>query len=118
MAAAQMEGQSIVTSVVGPIGQSVADLQMLMKTLVNTRPWEQDPMLVPLPWRGGKHAEVQQRSKSTGLVFGVMWWDGAVMPHPPIRRAMEELVTKLKQGGHEVGEFETQLRLAQEFMMP
>lgn len=99
---AQMEGQNIVPSVVGPIGHSPSDLQLMVEMLLNAKPWEHDPTVVPLPWQGEKQAEVQRRARSPGLCFGVMWWDGVVAPHPPIQRVMEEIVAKLKEKGHEV----------------
>jgi amidase len=46
--------------------------------------------------------EVHIRAKSQGLSFGMLKFDGVVMPHPPVLRAMDELKAKLQAAGHEV----------------
>ena len=97
-----MEGQNIVASVIGPIAHSPSDLQLLVKALVDLKPWEHDPAVVPLPWRGEEQAELWCRTRTSGLCFGVMAWDGVVMPHPPIQRVINETVAKLRAKGHEV----------------
>ena len=97
-----MEGQNIIVSVVGPIAHSSSDLQLMMETLLGSKPWEYDPVVIPLPWRGEEQAEVRRRARTSGLCFGVMRWDGVIKPHPPIRRAIEKTVAKLRAEGHEV----------------
>lgn len=89
-----MEGQNIVASVIEPIAHSPSDLKLMVETLLNVKPWERDPGVVPLPWRSEEQAEVRRRAAESRLCFGVMRWDGVVMPHPPIQRAVEETVAK------------------------
>lgn len=64
-----------------------------MKTVLTFKPWLQDPALIPLPWRD----EEFNFSASGGrkLKVGVMWSDGIVKPHPPIQRALQEVVNGL-----------------------
>jgi Asp-tRNA(Asn)/Glu-tRNA(Gln) amidotransferase A subunit family amidase len=62
-----------------------------MSTYCNSAPWQNDPSLVPLPWRDIK--------LPTKLKIGVMWNDGVVTPHPPVRRALEEVVSTLRAQG-------------------
>ncbi|GKT96800.1 LOW QUALITY PROTEIN: acetamidase [Colletotrichum tofieldiae] len=62
-----------------------------MSTYCNAEPWQQDTSLAPLPWR-----EVKLPTK---LKIGVMWNDGIVMPHPPVRRALEEVTSALRAHG-------------------
>jgi amidase len=35
------------------------------------------------------------------VVIGVMYWDEVVKPHPPIQRALKEVVEKLRRKGQE-----------------
>lgn len=42
-----------------------------------------------------------QEILSRPLTIGVIWDDGVVRVHPPIRRALDHLVEKLKAAGHE-----------------
>ena len=65
-----------------------------MKIVIAAQPWLIDPSLVPLPWRDEKvnHQDIGSRT----LRIGVMWHDGVVKPHPPISRALKEVVDKLK----------------------
>lgn len=39
---------------------------------------------------------------SRPLTIGVIWDDGVVKVHPPIRRALDDLVERLKSAGHEI----------------
>ena len=43
-----------------------------------------------------------QEILSRPLTVGVIWDDGVVRVHPPIRRALDHLVEKLKSAGHEI----------------
>ncbi|CDH10027.1 related to Putative amidase PB8B6.03 [Zygosaccharomyces bailii ISA1307] len=92
-------GQEVIPSVIGPLATSLGDVEMLMKVIVNSHAWEQDPKLVPLEWRDVSAIENQK------LRFGVMWSDGFITPHPPITRALKETVEALKKAGHEVIEW-------------
>ncbi|KAL8972015.1 MAG: hypothetical protein Q9183_000771 [Haloplaca sp. 2 TL-2023] len=102
----QMEGQNIVPSVIGPIGHSPSDLGLMMKTLLSSKPWISDPNVISLPWRPDVTEEVSSQAADRKLKFGVMRWDGIVMPHPPIKRVLEETVIKLRSTGFEVVEWD------------
>lgn len=92
-------GQEVIPSVIGPLATSLGDVEMLMKVIVDSHAWEQDPKVVPLEWRDVSAIENQK------LRFGVMWSDGFITPHPPITRALKETVEALKKAGHEVIEW-------------
>ncbi|EKG12800.1 Amidase [Macrophomina phaseolina MS6] len=94
-----MDGQNSVLSVVGPLAGSVAGLRMLVKAILSTSPWDEDPMVVEIPWREEKEKAVAGKEK---LVFGVIRDDGVVGVTPPIKRAINIAVEKLKAAGHEV----------------
>ena len=86
-------GQIGVLATVGPMGRSVRDLKLLCEVASADEPWFKDPKTFFKPWVS---ATAPKR-----LTLGVMWWDGIVMPHPPLRRAMSATVEKLRLAGHE-----------------
>lgn len=53
-----------------------------------------DVSCVPVPWR-----DVPQTTEK--LTFGLLMDDEVVTPHPPVVRALNETVEKLKAAGHE-----------------
>jgi amidase len=53
-----------------------------------------DTASMPVPWR-----EVDRSGQK--LAFGLWEFDGTVMPHPPILRALRESAEKLRKAGHE-----------------
>lgn len=81
----------------GPIVKSMADVKMMSKFLVDSKPWESDPNVVPLPWRSQ-----DSYSSTDKITVGVIKFDGAVMPHPPVLRAIDLAVERLRLDGHEV----------------
>ena len=97
-----MEGQTVIPSVIGPISHSPSDLSFMMKILLDSKPWERDPNVIPLPWRSDVDEEVRASGKDKKRKFGVMQWDGMVMPHPPIQRVLQETVEKLRGEGSKV----------------
>lgn len=78
----------------GPVCHSMADLKLLTRVLTD---WDQaryDTAAMPVPWR-----EVDKSSEK--LTFGLWEFDGVVMPHPPILRAMRQTAERLVAEGHE-----------------
>ncbi|KAF2657724.1 amidase [Lophiostoma macrostomum CBS 122681] len=107
-----MDGQNSVLSVVGPLGTSVAGLRLVIKALLERRPWLYDPLVLELPWRDELEREVSEVTGKVGdagmvgkLCFGVFESDGIVGPTPPVRRAVKIVVEKLKELGHVVVEW-------------
>uniref|UniRef100_A0A060SXN6 amidase n=1 Tax=Blastobotrys adeninivorans TaxID=409370 RepID=A0A060SXN6_BLAAD len=89
--------QITIPGTAGPICRTLEDVKLLSKFLIDVEPWNNDPNVVPIPWRDVKAPEK--------LTVGVLRFDGTVMPHPPVLRAIDESVEKLKAAGHEVYEF-------------
>ncbi|KAH6675066.1 putative amidase [Halenospora varia] len=80
----------------GPVCHSVEDLKTFTKVInVHGTVAQYDPLIVPIPWR-----EVQLPSRKQS--FALWEFDGVVMPHPPILRALRESAQKLISAGHEV----------------
>lgn len=78
----------------GPVCHSMADLKLLTRTLTAWPQARYDPTCIPTVWR-----DVDKSTEK--LAFGLWEFDGAVMPHPPILRALRQTADKLRQAGHE-----------------
>ncbi len=80
----------------GPIAHNIDTIEAFMKGMLSGRPWELDMSCPPVPWR----AELA-RCPERKLKIGYYTDDGVVKVQPPIQRAVEETVEKLKAAGHE-----------------
>ena len=87
---------------VGPMARSLVSLLQATKAVIDSEPWKLDPRCIALPWR----SEVYYELKSRPLTIGVIWDDGVVNIHPPIRRALESLISRLSAAGHEILDWE------------
>ncbi|KAL8650323.1 MAG: hypothetical protein Q9226_005196 [Calogaya cf. arnoldii] len=96
-----MDGQNSVLSVVGPLAPSISTLQLLVKSLLSREPWLHDPLVHDMPWRN-ERAVIPQDQK---LSFAVLRHDGVVSLHPPVKRALETVVQKLENQGHNIIEW-------------
>ncbi|EXJ88081.1 hypothetical protein A1O1_05009 [Capronia coronata CBS 617.96] len=92
------EGQESIRCVIGPLTRSIDDVDLVMSSVLEQRPWEKELSLVPLPWKAVK--------KSSDITVGVMWNDGIVNPQPPMQRALKTTVEKLIAAGVKVVDFE------------
>ncbi|KAF2750226.1 amidase [Sporormia fimetaria CBS 119925] len=92
-----MAGADHVESVLGPLSTSLSGLRVFMKAIIDSQPWLTEPALFPMPWR---KVELPSTVK-----IGVIWHDGMVAPHPPIKRALRLMAEKLKKAGFEVVDF-------------
>jgi amidase len=86
-----MAGADPIPGVIGPMSTSLEGIKLFMKTVIDSRPWFSEPALVSIPWNSDF-----QFSANKPLKIAVMWNDGVVRPHPPITRALREVVTHLK----------------------
>lgn len=89
--AATMLGEEQIVPVVGPLSTSLGGIRLFMKTLIGKKPWLREPSCLPFEWRE------EAGLKARRLRVGVLWDDGVVRVHPPVRRAMEEVVKRLKR---------------------
>ncbi|KAI5204867.1 amidase [Aureobasidium subglaciale] len=90
-------GMENIIGCVGPMANSLADLQLFCKVALAAEPWDYEPSLIDIPWRDVKREELPER-----LTIGVLWDDNTVTPHPPIQRALKETVAKLQAAGHRI----------------
>lgn len=91
---------NVIPPVAGPIARDLGSIEYFMKSYLSCQPWERDPAVLPIPWRENLVDEISSGSKK--LKVGYIVDDGAVLPQPPIQRAVLETVEKLRAAGHEV----------------
>ncbi|KAG8958714.1 hypothetical protein FRC03_008860 [Tulasnella sp. 419] len=96
-----MEGQEAFLSVIGPMTSSVSSLKIFTKAVLDSKPWTKDPLVLRKGWSESEY-QLQDHGGGDKLVFGFMWDNGIIRPHPPVRRAMEMVKKALKQAGHKV----------------
>lgn len=58
---------------IGPLANSVADLNLFQKAVIDQKPWEEETALVPLPWQTIPPYEPGD------ITIGVIWDDGSVL---------------------------------------
>jgi amidase len=87
-------GQTTIQLSCGPICHSIGDLELLTK-VINAYPHNKyDVTCAPIPWRNVD-------TLNGKLAIGIMKWDGVVMPHPPILRALGHVKQVLERAGHQ-----------------
>lgn len=89
-----LAGQEAVGSVHGPMARSIADLRLFAENVSNAGPWLKDPKCIELSWRP---VELKPKPK-----IAVLWENGMITPTPPVKRALQETVEKLKGKGYEI----------------
>lgn len=90
-----MEGQQTIVSVVGPMARSIDDVELIMKVIVDSKPWSQDPYCMPITWR-------LDAIPTRKLRIGLFEWDNICLPQPPIRNALKRTAAALRAAGHEI----------------
>ncbi|OQV03841.1 hypothetical protein CLAIMM_08830 isoform 1 [Cladophialophora immunda] len=96
---ANVRGAISIPGVIGPMSLSIRDLELVCKLLTEAEPWLEDPNVMMKEWKPRPKIE-------RSLRIGIMAFDGVVMPHPPILRAMKTAADKLRSAGHDVVDFE------------
>ncbi|KAI8933712.1 hypothetical protein NX059_009428 [Plenodomus lindquistii] len=96
-----LAGQEAVQSVNGPMANTLEDITMYSKAIIDSQPWKVDPKMLPIPWRP---AELKKKLK-----IAVLWNDGICRPTPPVTRALKETSEKLKKAGHEIIDWDPKL---------
>ncbi|KAA8900774.1 hypothetical protein TRICI_006153 [Trichomonascus ciferrii] len=92
------DGESHVPSVIGPMTRDFPSLVMISKAILQEEPWNYDPICVPMPWNQTEFDNARSRK----LRIGVLWDNNIVRPLPPVKRALEVAVEKLKAAGHDL----------------
>lgn len=102
--ASTLDGQNTVPFVVGPLATSVEALTLMTKSILASKPWNNDPLAHELPWRDDLFINTASRFRGIGerLSFGIMSTDGIVNPQPPMARAIQIVISILRSLGHSV----------------
>jgi amidase len=91
--AAYVLGCETIIGTLGPISPTFSGVELFMKTIIKSKPWVHDSMMLPIPWRDQeKHIHLDNKK----LTVGVMWTDDVVTPAPAVTRALKEVVERLK----------------------
>ncbi|KAI1095591.1 amidase [Rostrohypoxylon terebratum] len=85
-----------IPAVTGPLGHSVRDLDLFASVVRAAKPWSFDPAVIP----NIMELDISSRKPVVGVIY-----ESGLTPHPPVRRAMREAVSKLKAAGFEIKEF-------------
>jgi amidase len=74
-------------------------IELAMRAVLSQQPWKKDARCSPIPWREDVFQQVLGQSS---LTVGVLFDDGVVTPHPPITRVLGDAVDRLRQAGHDI----------------
>ena len=94
--AATMLNEEHILPAIGPLSASLEGIKLIMKTVLDAQPWLQMPSLVPIPWRMNQNWLPKDANGQSRLKIGVLWDDGVVKVHPPVKRALQDVVSRLK----------------------
>jgi amidase len=87
---ATMAGAEHIIPTIGPLSTSLRGCKLFIKTLIDAKPWFKEPSLLPFPWKE------ENAFPGKKLRVAILWDDGVVKPHPPVTRALKQVVEKLK----------------------
>ncbi|PQE30135.1 general amidase protein [Rutstroemia sp. NJR-2017a WRK4] len=110
----QNPGQTLIPSVVGFLSSSIIGLEIIMSALFPLSPTYRSSQ-EPFSWKGSQcvisSKPVSSLVQGDRLKFGIMWCDGMIEPHPPVRRGLQMVVDALRNVGHEVEFFPKSAKL-------
>ena len=103
-------GQNTYRSTVGFMSTSLGGLTHGLEATLSAKPWLRDPAVVPIPYRHDLLKQYSDRANPDGtakfdaqpLKLGIVWTDGSINPHPPVKRGLENVVKSLIAAGHKV----------------
>ena len=94
------DGQASVPSVLGPMSASLNCLRVFTKAILNSAPWDRDPLVVRKPWDERAYALEDHGCRGGRLCFAILWDNGIIKPSPPVARALEMTKLALEKAGH------------------
>lgn len=86
------------------MGTSLDGIDLGFRAMLLTQPWVRDPAVDPIPYRDDICNAYLARGQpgAQPLKIGIVWNDGMVEPHPPIRLGLRLLADAVKKAGHKV----------------
>ncbi|KAG6864321.1 hypothetical protein C0991_010477 [Blastosporella zonata] len=100
-----LEGQESISSVLGPMANSMSGVRIFTKSIIDAKPWTKDPVALRKEWSESEY-RLYDHGKGHGLCFAIMWDNEVVRPHPPLQRAMAMTKAALEAAGHKVIDWE------------
>ncbi|KDQ53028.1 hypothetical protein JAAARDRAFT_39744 [Jaapia argillacea MUCL 33604] len=100
------EGQESISSVLGPMTNSLSGVKIFTKAIIDSKPWNKDPLAVRKEWSDREYALGDHGGTGAKLCFGMMWDNDVIKPHPYLRPAMEITKAALEAQGHTVIDWE------------
>ena len=94
------EGQESVSSVLGPMANSLSGVKIFVKAVLDAQPWRKDPLCIRKEWSDREYALDDHGGRGGKMCFAIMWDNGVIKPHPPLRRALELTKRALEAAGH------------------
>jgi amidase len=85
-----------IATVIGPISVSLNGIELFMSTILAAKPWFKDPSLNSLPWR----STILAPTTGEPVTIGILWHDNEVLPHPPVARALKQLIARVETNSH------------------
>ncbi|ANB14064.1 Amd2p [Sugiyamaella lignohabitans] len=82
-------GAEAILGVVGPVAKDLETVELFMSSVISQEPWRLDPSLSPIPWNSNSLFTKK-------IKIAILDNDGIVTPHPPVQRAMKEVIAKLE----------------------
>ncbi|KAH0581238.1 hypothetical protein H2248_012353 [Termitomyces sp. 'cryptogamus'] len=105
-----LEGQESISSVLGPMANSMSGVKIFTKAIMDAKPWKKDPLVLRKEWSESEY-RLENHGGGTRLCFAIMWDNGVVRPHPPLERAMKMTKAALEAAGHKVIDWESHRHL-------
>ncbi|KAF4564834.1 hypothetical protein EYR36_002774 [Pleurotus pulmonarius] len=100
-----LEGQESISSVLGPMSNSLSGVKIFTKAIIDGKPWKKDPLAIRKVWSEEEYQLSEHGGRGANLCFAIMWDNGVVKPHPPLIRAMQMTRDALEAAGHKVVEW-------------
>ncbi|TDL22290.1 general amidase [Rickenella mellea] len=101
-----LEGQESISSVLGPMTNSIEAVKIFTKAIIDAKPWQNDPLVIRKKWSQGEYELEDHGGIGAHLCFAVMWDNGVVQALPPLQRAMRIMKAALEAAGHQVIDWE------------
>lgn len=83
---------------IGMISRDLPFLQHMCRLTIGSPAYQKDPAWLDMPWRETKYQAVMARKPQ----FAVLISDDHVRPQPPLERALDHLIQRMKKQGFEV----------------
>lgn len=96
-----LEGQDSILSVLGPLCNTLDGIKTFFKAVLSEQPWIKDPLVIRKRWSEEEY-KLTEHGNGEKLCFAIMWDNGVIEPHPPVRRGLQITKDALLAAGHRV----------------